>query len=483
MGDELKQKMVKALTWTSIDRFGQQIIQFVIGLILARLLNPEEFGLIGLVTIFVAISYVLIESGFTQALIRKKDADKSYFSTIYFFNILISLTLYLILFFLAPLIAGFFHQESLIAISRTIFLVIIFNAFCLVPSTILTKELNFKALARINIVSMILSGTTGLILAWMGYGVWSLVAQQTLFAFFRMLNFTFQVKWKAKRVFKPAIIREFAPFSLNLLGTSLLNVTFNNIFIFILGLFYPLKQVGYYTQGNKLSETFNFSFQSIISASTYPLFAKILDEHERLRRIFREITRKVSIITFPVLIFMIVIAKPFIFVLLTEKFISSVPYFQLLVAASLFTPMYLMNINLLNARGKSGITFKIEIIKKILILIAILTGFKWGIMTMLWEYAVACTISYGVSAIYLKREITHYFRHQLQDFIISIFVAMIIAGSAYLLSLIIHQQLLLLFSQSFIALFLYIILIYVYYRSFYKEIILFISKKVNKIKK
>src|SRR5665647_482285 len=224
MGDDLKKKMVSALTWTMVDRFGQQAVQFVIGLILAHLLSPTDFGLLGMVMVFAGLSYVLVESGFGQALIRKQDANETDFNTIFYFNIFTSLLLYLILFFLTPAIAQFFNQPQLILLGRIVFLAILFNALYLVPLTKLNKDMNFKVMAKVNIFSTVLSGICGVVLAFMHYGVWALVAQQVLYHFFRMSTFHLSVKWKPQWLFSFGVIRNFWKFSINLLGTSILNV-------------------------------------------------------------------------------------------------------------------------------------------------------------------------------------------------------------------------------------------------------------------
>jgi len=483
MSDNLKGKMVDALTWTSVDRFGQQGVQFIIGLIYARLLMPEEFGLIGLVMVFIAISYVFIESGFTQALIRKKNANDTDYSTIFFFNISVSTLLYLVLFLAAPLIAQVFGQPELISISRVVFLVLIFNSLCLVPTTILTKALNFKTIAKVNIIALIISGSMGVFMAWKGYGVWALVIQQILFVVFRWINFSLFLRWMPKWEFQFAIIREFAGFSIHLLGTGLLNAVFNNLFLFVMGIFYPIKQVGYYTQGNKLSETFNYSIQSVLSASTYPLFAKIHDEHERLLRIYRDIIKKTAFVVLPVLFSLIVVAEPLIRVLLTTKFLDSVPYFQILLLAAVFVPFYMMNINLLNSRGKSKLTFRIEIVKKSLILLAVVFCFKFGIFIMLCGYAIANFISFLISLFYIKAELKYYFRHQFLDMYTSIIIAATIALSGWLLHFFIHNSPVLLASQIALCAVMYIVAMRLFYKSFYTEIWGFILKKIQSLKK
>jgi len=483
MSDDLKKKMVNALTWSMVDRFGQQIIQLIIGLIFARLLTPSEFGLLGLIMVYVALSYVLVESGFSQALIRKQDANETDYNTVFYFNIIVSILLYLILFFTVPFIAKYFNQPQLIPIGRTLFLAIIFNAFCLVPLTKLTKVLDLKTIAKVNITSIIISGSLGLFLALLHLGVWALVAQQVLFNFCRVISFQYFVKWKPSLIFSFKVIQGFWKFSLNLLGTSILNVLFDNLYVLLLGLYYPIKQVGYYTQGKKLSDTFNFTFQSVLTGSTYPLFAQIQNDNERFRRIYREIAKKTSIITFPIMIVLIVAAKSFISVLLTVKFLPSVPYFQLLCLASLFTPLYALNISALNSKGKSKITFRIEVMKKALILLSIIICFKFGFIVMLWGYTLACFIAFIISSFYLKQVLTHFIRHQFLDFIEPVFIGIFISIFVFGLSFVIHNNQLLLLSQIVISGILYILIIKLLFKELYKTTYDFIMAKIGLISK
>ncbi|HRU64151.1 MAG TPA: lipopolysaccharide biosynthesis protein, partial [Paludibacteraceae bacterium] len=316
MGDNLKQKTLDALTWSAIDRFGQQIIQVIIGIIVARLLSPDDYGLMGMIMIFAALSFVLVESGFGQALIRKKDASEIDFNTIFYFNILISIALYVLLYFLSPAIARFFHQPQLIKIGRIIFISLLFNAFYLVPFTQKVKEMDFKSIAKINILSVFLSGSAGVTLAILKFGVWALVIQQISFHFFRMIGYHFFVKWKPKKLFSFSIIKEFWSFSVHILGSSILTVIFNNLYVFILGKYYQRKDVGYYSQANKLSETVNFTFQQILG-STYSMFSQIQDDDERLNRIFKVMIKRTALVTIPVIFIFIVIAYSLIYVLLS----------------------------------------------------------------------------------------------------------------------------------------------------------------------
>lgn len=456
MSDNLKQKTVNALKWSAVDRLGQQGVQFVIGILLARLLSPDDYGLIGMIMIFAALSFVLVESGFGQALIRKKEATETDYNSVFYFNIFVSVVLYILLFFSSPFIASYFNQPQLDVLGKVIFTAILFNAFYLVPFARMIKVMDFKSIAKVNLISTLLSGFTGVVMAFMHFGVWSLVAQQVLFHFFRMIAYQLVVKWRPKALFSFSVIRGFWGFTLPILGTSLLNVIFNNLYVFILGKYYQKKDVGFYTQANKLSETFNFSFQQILLGGTYSMFCQIQEDDERFRRILREITRKASIVSIPVMLVFIAIANPFIYVLLSAKWLPSVPYFQLLCLASLFSPFYSLNISAMNARGLSKETFIIEISKKGLILLSVLFCFQFGVITMLWGYVLASFVAHLISVVYVKRDIQHFIKNQITDLFPGFLVGLFTAIPAFLLSFVISNNHLLILAQFVIVSIIYV---------------------------
>lgn len=455
MSDNLKQKMLGALIWSSIDRFGQQIVQFVIILFLGRLLTPNDFGLIGTIMLFVALSNTLVDSGFVQALVRKQDVSETDYNSVFYFNVLIGIVLYIILFFSAPLIANFYHQPKLIDICRVVFVGIIFNALYLIPVAKMTRNIDFKNSAKINIISVTGSGFTGICMAFYGAGVWALVAQQVLFHFIRMISLHLFIKWKPRRIFSFVVIRGLWGFSINLLGTSILNMIFNYLYANIIGKFYSIEQVGFYTQANKLNETTNYSFQTILVGSTYALLVKIQNEDERFRRVFREIAKKTSLITFPVMLCLIAVARPLISTILPPIWQPAIPYFQLLCLATLFQPLYTLNTNALNARGQTKFTFRVELIKKLLISVLAIVTFRHGIIAILVGYAISCAIAYLISVLYLKKDLHHYIKHQLSDFVNSMAFGVGMAFVIWLIQFLISNKYFLLSTQLVCAAIIY----------------------------
>jgi O-antigen/teichoic acid export membrane protein len=468
--DNLKNKMLGAFTWSSIDRVAQQGVQFLIGIVLARLLSPTDYGLMGMVMIFAGLSYVLVESGFNFALVRTKDLKPEHTNTIFYTNLAISLFLYLALFIGAPYIAQFFNQPQLTAIARVTFLAILFNACYLVPYALIGKSLNYKALAQINLSATVLSGLAGIGLAYLQYGVWALVAQQTTYHFFRIFGFYYHTHWKPQLIFKWQVIREYARFSSHILASSLLSVVFNNIYTFILGKLYPVKQVGYYTHAYKMSETSNFTFVSILGA-TYNVFAQIHDQKDRLCRILNTIQERASLIVIPITALLIVDAHPLFYTLFGEKWMQSVPYFQLLCAANLLTPLFQINIHALNAIGKSNISFGIEVGKRLLIIGSIFIGLQWNILGLLMGYVVACTLAWTISCLEVKRTLHIPFGKQLAHVVPTLLLAGLCGAAAYYASIgteNIYGQLII---RGLVFLGIYCLLTLVFYRSFWQQAI------------
>jgi O-antigen/teichoic acid export membrane protein len=422
--------MLGALTWSSIDRVAQQGVQFLIGIVLARLLSPTDYGLMGMVMIFATLSYVLVESGFNYALVRTKNLTEAHTNTIFYTNLGISCTLYTLLFITAPYIAQFFGQPELTAIARVTFLAILFNACYLVPYALINKALDYKSLAKINLSATLLSGGIGITLAYLNYGVWALVIQQTSYHFFRIFGFYYQTKWRPALLFKWQVIREYYHFSAHIMASSLLTILFNNIYTLILGKLYPIKQVGYYTQAYKASETANFTFQAIFNA-TYNLFAQIHDERERLVHILNTLIQRAALVVIPITVCLIVIAKPLFFTLFGEKWLPAVPYFQLICLGNLLIPLYQINIHSINAIGKSNVSFSVEISKRILILASIVIGLKWEIFGLLIGYAIACSVAWVISCSRVKKELGLPLLQQVKHIVPALLLSLFLGAISY----------------------------------------------------
>lgn len=407
MSDTLKKRTLNALIWSFIDKCGQQLLYFISGIILANLLTPEDYGKIGVLTLFITLSGILVDSGFGSALIRKKKATETDYSTIFFFNLAISVFFYLILFFAAPLIADFFEIPSLTLIARILFISIIFQGFGLIQQVRLTKHIAFTHLARINIIAILAGSTVAIVYAYRGGGVWALVIQQLLITLLRTILLWVYGHWYPTVVFSPKSIREFLAYSSHLIGTGVLNAVYNNIYPMLIGKGYSTASVGFYTQAHRFQEIPSSLVATIFRSVAFPVLSTINDEPERMIRIFGKYIRTISFFIFPVMALFIVIAEPLVLVLLSEKWAAAIPFLQRLCIAGAFSPFIILYYDLFNTIGRSDINLKTEIVKKILLTVGIFFCFGKGIIALIWLW-VAYTLASLAASMWLGQHFTSY---------------------------------------------------------------------------
>jgi O-antigen/teichoic acid export membrane protein len=373
-----------------------------------------------------------VEGGLTAALVRTKHITKEHTNTVFYSNLAVSTALYLIFFFTAPLLADFFAQPKLVSLIRVTNLALIFNSLYIVPYGLIERDLEFKKLAKVNFISTSISGIAGAASAFYGAGVWALVIQQTAYHFIRVVCFYIWQRWLPNLIFSKQIFKEYASFSIHILSSNMLNAIFNNLYTFLLGKFYSVKLLGYYTQANKIAETSNFTFSAIFGKTSYNIFAKIHDDGEKLISTMRKMIQKSSLIVMPCTIFLFFAAKPIFFTLFGEKWLASVPYFQLICIANLFTCVYQMNNNGLNSIGKSKESFKVELIKRIIILISVVLCFEFGVMALLIGYAISCFLAWFISILQVQKHIGLKIADQLKDIVPAMFWGIIVSYLGYL---------------------------------------------------
>ena len=315
----LKQRTIGALLWNLLDRMGQQVLLFIVGVLVANILSVEDYALVGMLAIFSAIANIVLDSGFSAALIRKQDATETDYNSVFYFNIFISACLYLLLFVCSPLIAGFFNQPLLTDLARVIFLALPFNSLSLIQTTLLNKQVSFKILTKINLIALTASGIGSLAMAYGGMGVWTLAWQPVILAFLRTVLLWFFNKWRPQLLFSISHIKELFGFSSNLLLAGLVNSIFTNIYSVAIGKLYPPVQLGYYSQGNKFSLMVISSVYSSLQTATYPIFSHIQNDKERSLRSYRKTIRFTAFLTFPLMTGMVSVAYPFIALILKAE--------------------------------------------------------------------------------------------------------------------------------------------------------------------
>ena len=478
MSDNLKKKTLTALIWSFVDKFGQQFLYFVTGIILAIPLNPVDLGKMALLAVFVALSSILIDSGFGSALIRKKEATDADYSTIFYFNIGVSLIFYLILFALAPFIESYSGVPGLAAVARVSFLSIVFLAFGMIQQTRLIKYIQFTQLARINIISLFCSSVFAVITAFMGWGVWALVIQSLGMAIVKSVLLWIYGRWRPKWIFRVASMTEFFGYRSSLIGTGVLNTIFNNIYPWLIGKGYSTQAVGYYNQANKFQDMPSALIANIFRSVAFPVLSSINDDRERMIRVFGKYIRTVSFIIFPIMFLLMLVSQPLISILLPEKWAPSIPLMQVLCISGAFSPFIILYYDLFNAVGRSDINLKMEIFKKIFFIIGILVCFKYSIMALMWLWVVY-TLCSLIATMFLAHK---YVNYTMGSFFFDIFpclsISLIIAAMSSLYYLVFQDRWLLLVTISGTFGLLYIIAARLFRLEMWHECLQLFKKKV-----
>ncbi|MCX2837922.1 lipopolysaccharide biosynthesis protein [Salinimicrobium sp. MT39] len=411
----LKKVVTSGLVWTFTQQFGNQIIGFVVSLILARLLLPEEFGLIAMIAVFVAVGNGLMDSGLSLSIIRDTEAGDKDFSTVFIFNVVAGAIIYLSIFIAAPFIAQFYDQEILTKIIRVYCLTFIFSAATSVHIALFTRNMNFRVQTLTAIPAAVISGVLGIVLAIQGYGVWSLVYSSLLNS---ILNFVLIWKysdWYPSRSFDKILFLKHWNYGYKLGLANLLNRIFNNLYLVVIGKYFSPALLGFYSRAESTKQLPLSNIERALNKVSFPMFVGIKHDPERLKNVFRRLLKMVVFVVSPVLLIGAAIAEPLFVFFFTEKWLPAVPYFQILCLGGLLLPLHSYNLSLLNIYGRSDLFLKLEIIKKVLIVGSILLIIPFGIYGLLWGQVVFSMIAYFVNAYYTQKFITYPLIEQLSD--------------------------------------------------------------------
>ena len=427
----LKQKTVSGLFWSFIDDFAKLGITFVSGIILARLLTPREYGLIGMTTIFIAISQSFIDSGFRQALIRKGDCTQADYSTVFYFNLFVSFIFYLLLFVFAGTIGQFFKEPKLPAIIRVLGIGLIINALTLVQQTQLIKDINFRLQTRISVISAIISGIIGITMAYTGYGVWSLVATTLSGSFVTMLLLWLWRKWRPSLLFSWASFKEMFAFGSRLLISGLIDTVYRNIYNLIIGKYFSAADLGYYTRAVTFTNLPSQNLTGVVQRVSYPVLTTMQDDPQRLRAAYRKLIQNTMLISFVLMLGMAAVAEPMVITLVGEQWRPSIDYLQLLCFVGMFYPLHAINLNMLKVKGRSDLFLRLEIIKKILAVPTIVLGVVFGIKVMILGMLVNSLISYYFNAYWSGKFIGYSMAQQIKDILPSFALAALVSLIVY----------------------------------------------------
>lgn len=461
----LKKKTTSGLLWSFADIFATQGIQFIVLMILARLLAPEYFGLIGMVAVFITICNSIIDSGFTQALIRENNVSQQDYSTIFYFNLMMSLLLYMLLYLASPLISHFYGEKELILIIRVLSLGLIINSFGIVQRVFLVKKINFKTQTKINLIAVILSSIVAIILAIQELGVWSLVAQTLIMQFIRTVLLWSINKWMPVYTFSAYSFKKYFGFSSKLLVSGLIDTLFNNVSSIIIGRLYPAAQLGYYTNATKLGDVITNSITGALQRVTYPVLSSIKEDEIHLSNSFRKLIRTTTYLMFPIMIGLIAISDSLIPLLFGPNWFQSIIYFKLICISGMLYPLHALNLNILQVKGRSDLFLKLEIIKKTLlsVLIAISLYFSLGIIGLIGAAIISSYLSLFINAYYSAKEISYPITKQLKDLLPIFFIAILMGSFVYILGIILRDNLFInLFLQIISGILFYFVISYLF---------------------
>lgn len=413
--ESLKTKTKKGLAWSMIERFATQGVQFLFGIILARLLSPDDYGVIAMPLVFLAIAQCFIDSGFTGALIRKPDLTEDDLSTAFYFNIGVGFICYIVLFFTSPLIADFYETPILSDLLKVTALATLFNPLCVVQQAILTRNIDFKTQAIVSLSGAIVSGAVGLMMAYSGFGVWSLVFQQVGGYLIRTILLWILGGWKPKRKWSWASFRNLWGFGSKMLGSGLLDTIYNNIYPIVIGKYFSANDLGNFTRAQQFANLPSSNVTGVLQRVTFPVLSSIQNEDERLERNYRKILKLSAFLVFPLMLLLSAVSTPLIRILLTDKWAGCIILLQILCFALMWYPIHSINLNLLQVKGRSDLFFQLEVIKKILGVIIMCITIPNGIIWMVGGGIVGSIFSLFINTYYTGKLINVGFCKQMGD--------------------------------------------------------------------
>lgn len=425
---ELKDKTVTGVFWSAVDRFSAQGIQFVFSILIARLLLPEDYGVIAMLGIFMAVSQTFIDSGFGTALIRKIDRTETDFSTVFYFNIVVAAVFYLILFFSAPAIAKFYETPLLESVTKVVALNLIINSLSGIHNAKLSIDIDFKSRAKISIISSIITGVVGLWMAYAGYGVWALVVQNLCSSAIRTVLLWIIVKWRPSLIFSWRSFKELFSFGSKLLASGLLDTLYNNIYTLVIGKCFSSSTLGVYSKANALAQFPSSNITGVLQSVTFPVLSTIQNDEHKLSDAYRRFLKLSAFVVFPLMIGLAAVADPFIRIALTDKWENAIYLLQIICFSMMWYPIHAINLNILQVKGRSDFFLKLEIIKKIQGVLVLCITVPMGIVAMCYGSVISSVICLVWNTHYTKKLINYGFFAQMRDLLPILIHSLVMGG-------------------------------------------------------
>ncbi len=456
MPESLKYKTIKGVLWSGIERFSVQGVQFFVLLVIANILDPKDFGLVGMLTIFLAVGQSLIDSGFSQALIRKQDRTELDNNTVFYFNIVVSVLLYLILYVIAPWVAVFYNEPQLTDLMRVLCVVVVINSFAVVQRAIYTAQIDFKTQAKASFIGAFISGVVGVYMAMNGYGVWTLVWQQILNAFINTLLLWIYSNWFPKLQYSWKSFRSLFSFGSKLLASGLLDTIYTNMYALVIGKVFSAASLGHYTQADRFTRLPSSNITGILQRVTYPVLCSIQNDEDRLRENYRQLLRLSAFIIFPLMCLLASVAYPLVDVLIGEKWRFAATLIIPLSFHMMWWPIHAINLNLLQVKGRSDLFLKLEIIKKAIGVIVLIVSVPLGLLFMCYCSIATSIINLVINTYFTGKLINVGFLMQMKDLSNTLITSLLIFTIVYVSTQIVDKSIMKLFVGAVIGILCYV---------------------------
>ena len=459
MGEEnVKSKVISGLVWKFAERISAQLVTFIVSVVLARLLSPEHYGAIAIVNIFIALANVFVVSGFGNSLIQKKDADDTDFSSVFYFNIIISVLMYLIVFFCAPVIASFYKMEILSPVLRVMGLRLIVAGINSVQHAYVARHMLFRRFFWSTLGGTLASGVVGIVMAYQGFGIWALAVQYMTNTTVDTLVLWFTVKWRPRFLFSIKRLRRLFSYGWKILVSALLETGYNELRSLVIGKMYTSADLAYYNKGKSFPNLFVTNINSSIQSVLFPAMANNQDKKEQVKAMMRRSIRISSYIMLPLMTGLALVAEPFIKLILTEKWLPCVPYLQIACFVMAFMPIHTANLQAIKAMGRSDIFLKLEIIKKITGLAILLFSMRYGVLAIALSGTLSTILSTIINSYPNKNLIGYSYFEQIKDLFNGIIPLFVMSLVVCLTGTLNKNELFLLVAQVLVGMVAYIVI-------------------------
>ena len=436
MSESLTHKTASGVAWSVIDSAANSGITFLVGIFLARMLTPEEYGLIGIIAIFIALFQSVVDSGLTTAIIREKNAGQVDFSTAFYSNVVLGVLMSVLLFALAPAISFFFKRDELLWLTRTMSSVLLINSFSVVQRALLVRAIDFKKQAVVSVLSSLISGVIGIAMAFYQMGVWSLVGQQSSRYFLQTVLLWCLSKWRPSMQFSVDSFKRMFNFGWKIMVSGIIGSIWNESYQIVIGKFYKPASLGQYTRAKQFSDIFSSHITSIMQRVTFPALSTIQDESERLKESFRKLLKLLMLLTSMLLLGLAASSESLIYTVIGPQWNAAVKFLPILCLQVIFYPASSLSLNILMVKGRSDIYLYLEIIKRIVAIIPLLIGIFVGIYAMLWSSVLYGVFAFLLNVEYSGRQINYSLREMLVDIIPTLFIGGFVAGIMYLVGMV-----------------------------------------------